>query len=282
MVYRSYVEKKPALANEARGLLENLRAFLGIESLTGLRLLNRYDVEGIDGELFHQAVPTVFSEPPARRHRTTRCPHADAVFAVEYLPGQFDQRADSAAQCIQLLTPGRAARSCAPPASMLLDGELTDAELAAIKQYVINPVEAREACLDERRSTLQMEYAIPTTVRTVDGFTALDERALEALRNELGLAMDLDDRRSCQRYFRDDEHRDPTITEIRRGGHLLVRPLPPHHLLHPHRRRGDRRRAVQAAYERYLAARVEVYGDGKGSQAPPDPDGHAPPSAQRP
>ena len=139
MVYRVYVEKKAALANEARALLEDLRAFLGIESLTGLRLFNRYDLEGISRELFDYTVKTVLSEPQLDIV-TDALPQGDAVFAVEYLPGQYDQRADSAAQCVQILSQGerplvRTARVYA------LEGKLTDDEIAAIKQYVINPVE---------------------------------------------------------------------------------------------------------------------------------------------
>lgn len=146
MVYRVYVEKKAELANEARALQHDLRAFLGIRSLTGLRLYNRYDLEGISRELFDYAVKTVLSEPQLDLV-TDQAPQGDAVFAVEYLPGQFDQRADSAAQCIQILSQGerpavRTARVYA------LEGTLTPQELEAVKQYVINPVESREASLD--------------------------------------------------------------------------------------------------------------------------------------
>ena len=211
MVYRIYVEKKPGFDGEAQGLLHELVDLVGIQNLTGLRLLNRYDVEGIDAVLFQQAVPTVFSEPPVDV-TYDKLPDAKTVFAVEYLPGQFDQRADSASECIQLLSQGErpAVRSARV---YLLDGDLTDADLAAIKKYVINPVEAREASLDER-STLKMEFAIPTEVETLTGFTALDDDALEAFRNEKGLAMDHADIVFCQNYFK-SEHRDPTITEIR-------------------------------------------------------------------
>ena len=265
MVYRVYVEKKAALANEARALLENLRAFLGIESLTGLRLFNRYDLEGISRELFDYAVKTVLSEPQLDIV-TDALPQGDAVFAVEYLPGQYDQRADSAAQCVQILSQGerplvRTARVYA------LEGKLTDAEIAAIKQYVINPVESREASL-ELPETLRMEYDIPTTVRTVEGFTAMDSAALDALRDELGLAMDLDDLTFLQRYFRDDERREPTITEIRVvdtywSDHCRHTTFSTHidnvEIDDP---------AIQAAYERYLAARVEVYGEEKAAKRP--------------
>ena len=265
MVYRVYVEKKAALANEARALLENLRAFLGIESLTGLRLFNRYDLEGISRELFDYTVKTVLSEPQLDIV-TDALPQGDAVFAVEYLPGQYDQRADSAAQCVQILSQGerplvRTARVYA------LEGKLTDAEIAAIKQYVINPVESREASL-ELPETLRMEYDIPTTVRTVEGFTAMDSAALDALRDELGLAMDLDDLTFLQRYFRDDERREPTITEIRVvdtywSDHCRHTTFSTHidnvEIDDP---------AIQAAYERYLAARVEVYGEEKAAKRP--------------
>ena len=212
MVYRVYVEKKEALANEARALLEDLRAFLGIQSLTGLRLFNRYDLEGISRELFDYAVQTVLSEPQLDTV-TSEVPQGDTVFAVEYLPGQYDQRADSAAQCIQILSQGE--RPTVRTARVyVLEGELTAEQVEAVKKYVINPVESREASL-ELPETLRMEYDIPTTVRTVEGFTSMDAAALDALRDELGLAMDLDDLKFLQGYFRDDEGRDPTITEIR-------------------------------------------------------------------
>ena len=265
MVYRVYVEKKAALANEARALLEDLRAFLGIESLTGLRLFNRYDLEGISRDLFDYTVKTVLSEPQLDIVTDT-LPQGDAVFAVEYLPGQYDQRADSAAQCVQILSQGE--RPLVRTARMYaLEGKLTDAEIAAIKQYVINPVESREASL-ELPETLRMEYDIPTTVRTVEGFTAMDSAALDALRDELGLAMDLDDLTFLQRYFRDDERREPTITEIRVvdtywSDHCRHTTFSTHidnvEIDDP---------AIQAAYERYLAARVEVYGEEKAAKRP--------------
>ena len=178
MVYRVYVEKKEALANEARALLEDLRAFLGIQSLTGLRLFNRYDLEGISRELFDYAVQTVLSEPQLDTV-TSEVPQGDTVFAVEYLPGQYDQRADSAAQCIQILSQGE--RPTVRTARVyVLEGELTAEQVEAVKKYVINPVESREASL-ELPETLRMEYDIPTTVRTVEGFTSMDAAALDAL-----------------------------------------------------------------------------------------------------
>ena len=265
MVYRVYVEKKAELANEARALQHDLRAFLGIRSLTGLRLYNRYDLEGISRELFDYTVKTVLSEPQLDLV-TDQVPQGDAVFAVEYLPGQFDQRADSAAQCIQILSQGerpavRTARVYA------LEGVLTPQELEAVKQYVINPVESREASLD-LPETLRMEYTVPTSVRTITGFTAMDAAGLDALREDLGLAMDLDDLKFLQGYFRDEERRDPTITEIR-----VVDTYWSDHCRHTtfstHLDRVEiHDEAIEAAYRRYLDARVEVYGAEKAAKRP--------------
>ena len=211
MVYRVYVEKKPGFDGEAQGLLNELTGLVGIQGLTNLRLLNRYDVEGISRELFEACLPTVFSEPPVDV-TYDQLPAADRVFAVEYLPGQFDQRADSASECIQLISQGE--RPAVRTARVyLLTGSITDEALAAIEKYVINPVEARLASLEEK-DTLAVEYPIPTTVETLTGFNQLDEAGLAAFVAEKGLAMDEGDIAFCQQYFR-SEQRDPTITEIR-------------------------------------------------------------------
>ena len=212
MVYRIYVEKKPGFDVEATGLKNELISLLGIQSLTGLRLLNRYDVEGIDEELFNQCANTVFSEPPVD-NTYAELPASDGVsFAVEYLPGQFDQRADSAAECIQLISQGE--RPLVRSARVyLLEGTLTDEQVAEIKKYVINPVEAREASLDTKQ-TLKMEYPVPAPVKVLEGFNQLDEEQLKKFIADNGLAMDLGDIEFCQKYFR-SEHRDPTITEIK-------------------------------------------------------------------
>ncbi|MBE5815083.1 MAG: phosphoribosylformylglycinamidine synthase [Clostridiales bacterium] len=213
MVYRIYVEKKPELANEARALLSDANAFLGIKGLEKVRLINRYDVENITEELFDYAVGTVFSEPQLdMTSRQLSVEGAAAVFAVEYLPGQFDQRADSAAQCIQIISQGE--RPTVRTAKVYaLYGTLTDEQIAEIRKYVINPVEAREATLD-MPETLKTTYAIPTEVETLTGFTKLDREGLEAFVKKYGLAMDADDVAFCQNYFLSEE-RDPTITEIR-------------------------------------------------------------------
>ena len=259
MVYRIYVEKKPGFDGEAQSLLHELTELLGIQSLKGLRLLNRYDVEGIDRALFERAIPTVFSEPPVDVTYDT-LPEAKTVFAVEYLPGQFDQRADSASQCIQLLSQGE--RPDVRSAKVyLLEGELSDADLAEIKKYLINPVEAREASLDER-TTLKMEFAVPSAVETLTGFIGLDEDALEAFRVEKGLAMDHADIVFCQDYFK-SEHRDPTITEIR-----VIDTYWSDHCRHTtfgtildDVQIDDE--VVQAAFDRYMALRAETGRDQK-------------------
>ena len=212
MVYRIFVEKREGLQNEAKALLSDINNLLSIRSLTDVRVINRYDAENIDKELFDYAVGAVFSEPQLDIAAAEIDTKGAYTFAVEYLPGQFDQRADSAAQCIQIISQGE--RPLVRSAKVYaLYGELSDSEIAEIKKYVINPVEAREAAL-ELPATLKTDYEIPTTVRTLDGFNELDEAGLKAFVDEMGLAMDLDDIRFCQNYFQ-SEHRDPTITEIR-------------------------------------------------------------------
>lgn len=212
MVYRIFTEKKRGLAAEARALLNDINTLLQIKSVTSLRVINRYDAENITKELFDYAVNTVFSEP--QLDNTYSCLENDgaAVFAVEYLPGQFDQRADSAAQCIQLISRGD--RPLIRTAKVyMLYGDITADELKAIKKYVINPVEAREAAL-EKPLTLALKYNIPESVATLDGFTSLDNKGLADFVSKYGLAMDTDDIKFCQDYFK-SEHRDPTMTEIR-------------------------------------------------------------------
>ena len=212
MVYRVFVEKKPELAQEARNLKEDINSLLGIEGLEKLRIVNRYDVENISPELFDYAVKTVLSEPQLDMVSSELSAEGAQVFAVEYLPGQFDQRADSAAQCIQIIS--QAHRPEVRSAKVyLLYGQLTGEQLREIKKYVINPVEAREAALD-KPETLKINYHIPTTVETLEGFRSLSREELAQFISRYGLAMDLDDIAFCQEYFR-SEGREPTITEIR-------------------------------------------------------------------
>ena len=266
MVYRIFVEKKTGLDNEAKGLLSEAKNLLGIDNLEDIRLFNRYDAENITDELFQYAVKTVFSEPQLDDVSSDLDISDAYVFAVEELPGQFDQRADSAAQCIQIIS--QSDRPLIRTAKVYaLYGELTEKDIAAFKKHVINAVESREASL-ELPETLAAQYAAPETVATVDGFVSMDETALAALLDEKGLAMDLDDLKFLQAYFRDTEHRDPTITEIR-----VVDTYWSDHCRHTtfsthldNVRIDDP--AVQEAYERYLAARVEVYGEEKAAARP--------------
>lgn len=212
MVYRIFSEKKKELANEAEALLSDIKGLLQIDSVTELRIINRYDAENITKELFDYAVKTVFSEPQLDNTYAELENDAAAVFAVEFLPGQFDQRADSAAQCIQLIS--QKERPLIRTAKVyMLYGDITEAELAAVKKYVINPVEAREAGLS-KPETLAVNYDIPESVATLDGFTALSREQLDEFVKKYGLAMDTDDIAFCQDYFR-SERRDPTMTEIR-------------------------------------------------------------------
>ncbi|MBE6782739.1 MAG: phosphoribosylformylglycinamidine synthase [Ruminococcaceae bacterium] len=212
MVYRIFVEKKAGLENEANELKHDLRSLLSIKGLEKLRLFNRYDVENIDADLFEKSKMTVFAEPQLDNISDDFSDDNAIIFATEYLPGQFDQRADSAAQCIQIISQGdrplvRTAKVYA------LYGEISDAELAEIKKYVINPVESREASL-EKPETLAVDYEIPTEVETLDGFLDLDADGLAQFVKSYGLAMDNDDIKFCQDYFK-TENRNPTITEIR-------------------------------------------------------------------
>ena len=265
MVYRVYVEKKAGQTHEADSLLREIRAFLQIDGLTSVRVLNRYDVEDIEESLFQYAVNTVFSEPQVD-NVSYDAPQGQVVFAVEPLPGQYDQRADSAAQCIQIISQGN--RPVIRTAKVyVLEGTLEESQITAIKKHVINAVESREASL-EKPLTLVTEYASPKTVATVEGFTALAEAGLSALLKELGLAMDLDDLKFLQNYFITEEKRDPTITEIRVvdtywSDHCRHTTFSTHldniEIHDP---------AVAEAYRRYLDARAEVYGEEKAAARP--------------
>ena len=214
MVSRVYVEKKPGFDGEAKALERELRTLLGIDGITNLRIINRYDVEGIDEELFASCVPTVFSEPQTDNASADMPATADGatVFAVEFLPGQFDQRADSASECIQLISQGE--RPTVRSAKVyVLEGELSAPDVDAVKHYVINPVEAREASL-EPKATLATNVPEPEPVEVLEDFLTLDDEQLQAFIDERGLAMDLADIKFCQEYF-GGEGRVPTITEIK-------------------------------------------------------------------
>ncbi len=213
MVYRVYIEKKLGLTIEADSLAQDIRTQLQITNLKNLRLFNRYDVEKITEELFAESVATILSEPQLDDVYKALPESQNAViFATEYLPGQFDQRADSAEQCIQLLSQGD--RPLVKTAKVfLLEGELSQKEIEAIKAYVINPVESREARL-EPVQTLEMDFVLPDKIESIAGFRVADEEKLSEISQAFGLAMDLDDLRFCKSYFQ-TEDRDPTVTELR-------------------------------------------------------------------
>ena len=255
MVYRVFVEKRPGFDHEAHATLKDIRSFLRIPQLTGLRLLNRYDVEGLDENLFRSSIPTVFSEPQADQVYDALPEGGDWVLAAEYLPGQFDQRADSASQCIQL------AYGCDRPlirtaVVYVFTGEINDEQKSAIRNYLINPVEKREASLDTV-DTLKMHYDLPETVATLTGFIDADEEALRGMLKKYGLAMDFNDLAFCQQYFR-SEHRDPTMTELR-----VIDTYWSDHCRHTTfltelTNVSFEDADVEAAWQRYQAARAEI------------------------
>ena len=212
MVYRIYVEKKQGFDHEASALLREAGELLEIKGLERVRVFNRYDVEGIDRALFEKAVNTVFSEPQLDNASEEIDLSGATTFAVEYLPGQFDQRADSAAQCIQLISQGE--RPVVRTAKIYaIYGNVSDADIAALKKFLINPVESREASQD-KVDTLVVEQPVPADVAVIEGFLDLDREGLAAMVASLGLAMDIDDIAFCQEYFK-KEGRVPTLTEIR-------------------------------------------------------------------
>ncbi len=268
-VLRCYSEKRPGFDVEARRLLRDLTSLLGISTLTSVRYLCRYDVEGIDSETYKKAKYIVFSEPMADVCYDDAFPLPEGphrILAVEALPGQFDQRADSCAQCVQLMTSGE--RPTVSTAKVyVLEGTLSDADLDKIRAYLINPVEAREASM-AKPDTLKAVYDIPTSVASIDGFVSMDEAALSQLLHNMGLAMDLDDLKFLQEYFAQTEKRDPTITEVR-----MVDTYWSDHCRHTTFLTVIDRVTlddplVQEAFDRYLAARTEVYGEEKAAARP--------------
>ena len=255
MVNRVYVEKKPGLQNEASALYSEFKNLLGIKGLKSLRILNRYDLENVDAKVLEKAISTVLSEPQLDDVYSELPASKGLVFAVEYLPGQFDQRADSAAQCIQIMAV--IDKPLIKTAKVyILEGELSKEEVAAVKKYVINPVEAREASL-ELPKTLKTQYVVPTTVKTLTGFINKTREELDAFVKENGLAMDLDDIAFCQAYFR-SEKRDPTITEIK-----MIDTYWSDHCRHTTflttiDNVSFEDKEIQAAYEEYIACRKEL------------------------
>ena len=268
-VLRCFTEKKPGYDGDARALQRELTEILGVAGLTGVRIFCRYDMEGVDAETYRRARPVVFSEPPCDVCYDEQLPAFTGEYrlvAVEPLPGQYDQRSDSCAQCIQLMTQGE--RPLVHAARVyVFSGHITDEDLDRIRRHLINPVETREARMD-KPVTLAAEYDIPTSVATVEGFIDMDAAALEQLLHQLGLAMDQEDLAFLQRYFREEEKRDPTITEIR-----MVDTYWSDHCRHTtfltHLTETEIADPMVAdAYGQYLSARVEFYGADKAGARP--------------
>lgn len=263
-IRRIFVEKKAAFAVEAHGLLADLRNNLGMKNLTGIRILNRYDVMGVSDEEFVAARKIVLSEPPVDTvcEETFAAPTGCRTFAVEYLPGQYDQREDFAEQAIQLITQKN--RPMVAAAKIyVLEGNLSEADVAKIKSYCINPVEAREAEL-AKPETLVSTCEEPARIKTLAGFLTLSNEAVETLRQNMELAMSLDDLLWCQKYF-NEEHREPTITEIK-----VLDTYWSDHCRHTtfmtqiediDIESGEYNQPIQAALDKYLATRDAVYGE---------------------
>lgn len=264
-VKRIFVEKKDGFDVEARHLLKDLQNNLQVKNLEKVRIVNRYDMEGISEEIYDQARTTIFSEPPADDvfDEEFEIDPKDKAFAIEYLPGQYDQRADSASQCIQILT--QAERPLIKQARIIiLSGEVSDAEFNKIKDYLINPVEAREAGFD-KPETLEDELTQPEDVAEVEGFIDFDEAGLTNILKEFGLAMDIDDLKFTQKYFRDEEKRNPTVTEMR-----ILDTYWSDHCRHTtfltriddvEFEKGKYTDKIKEVYEQYLESRKFVYGE---------------------
>ena len=268
-VFRCFVEKKSGYDVEAEGLFHELRHTLGLTGLTGVRVLRRYDVEGVDEAVYAAARTTILSEPQVDKLWDEKMPAPrgeHTLLAVEALPGQYDQRADSCAQCIQMMTGGE--RPAVRAATVyVLQGALTTEELDKARGYLINPVESREAALD-KPETLRQSYPVPEDVPVLDGFAHMSEEELRQVLDTYGLAMDLADLKFFQQYMFEEELRDPTLTELR-----VVDTYWSDHCRHTtfstHLDGAEIADGqVKAAYDRYLAARVEVYGQEKAAARP--------------
>ena len=262
-VRRIYVEKKTGYAVKAQELKEDLIGYLNMSGIEDVRMFIRYDVENISDEVFEQACRTVFSEPPVDilYRETIEIPANGRVFSVEYLPGQFDQRADSAVQCVQFLK-AEEQPIIRTAVTYLITGDLTDEEFDKIKAYCINPVDSRETGM-EKPKTLVTEFAEPADVRILDGFTTLDADGLKQLYDSLGLAMTLQDFKHIQKYFAGEEKRDPSMTEIR-----VLDTYWSDHCRHTTFSTelknvtfgdGDYRKPMEATYEEYLKDHKEIF-----------------------
>lgn len=263
-IKRLYVEKKPGCDVEAQHLLEDLKENIGVTGLTSLRILQRYDMEGISEKDYQSAKNTIFSEPPVDYvYEDAPFSVGEHVFATEYLPGQYDQRADSAIQCVQLISQAEKP-TIAVAKVFALKGEISVEELQKIKNYCINPVDSREASL-EKPNSLQLKTDIPEDVKDFEGFIEKNPEELEKLRQELSTAMSQEDFIFCQQYFRDTEKRNPSVTEIR-----VIDTYWSDHCRHTTFQTkienvaiedGKYKTPFQKAYELYQAERKEVYGE---------------------
>ncbi len=269
-VRRIFVEKRQGLDVEAKGLFFDLKENLGVSGLEGVKVLNRYHISGITDEEYARARSYVFAEPPVDRvyDEELQIGPGERAFAVEYLPGQFDQRADSAAQCVQILT--QKERPLVTSATVyVLQGNISDEDFGRVKNYCINPIESREASLEKPHS-LEMEAEVPGDVPVIDGFIDMAADKLPGLAGELDLAMDEDDLAFCQEYFRDKEKRDPTITEIR-----VLDTYWSDHCRHTtfytaidelHIEEAPLNSPLQEAYQEYLRSRHFVHGNEEGEK----------------
>ncbi|MGI6093535.1 MAG: phosphoribosylformylglycinamidine synthase [Negativicutes bacterium] len=262
-IRRIFVEKKAGFDVEARSLYADLKENLGIAGLTGVRIVNRYDVAGLDNEEYNKARNIIFAEPPVDNVYDEELPvdKYAAIFAIEYLPGQYDQRADSAAQCIQILTQ-KDRPNVISAKVIILYGVMSEQEIIKIKNYCINPVEAREAAL-AKPATLEISHEIPDNVEVLTGFIDKTTDQLKVLYADLSLAMSFADFEFCQQYFKETEKRDPTITEIR-----VIDTYWSDHCRHTtfntvinnvEVAQGHFTKPVKRVYEEYLDIRREIY-----------------------
>ena len=262
-VRRVYVEKKPAFAVQAKDLRHELRKYLGVSGLTGVRVLIRYDVENISDDVFEKACKTVFAEPPVDTLYKESFEMAEnaRVFSVEFLPGQFDQRADSAVQCVKFLNEEEepVIRSAT---TYVIEGEVSDEEFEAIKHHCINPVDSREIGM-EKPETLVAKFEEPADVAILDGFQDMPEAELKKRYDSLNLAMTFKDFLHIQNYFKSEEHRDPSMTEIR----VLDTYWSDHcrhttfstELKNVAFTDGYYREPIEGTYQKYLADRAEIF-----------------------
>lgn len=216
MVRRIYVEKKKGFDVEAASLFNDIRENLHIKELTGVRVLNRYDIDGIDDATYEAAKLTVFAEPAIDVVYEETMPEelgSAIFFAVEYLPGQYDQRADSASQCIKLMN-AEADATVKFARVIILEGDLDDQQVETIRSYCVNPVDSQIAA-DEKPENLEMETTVPEDVAVITGFRTMDEATLENYRKKMGFAMSPADIQFVQKYYAEDEDRDPTLTELK-------------------------------------------------------------------